>query len=173
MQHTLESGQIVFDPWYTTPEGREFMSQTDGGQWNFIWEARYNDGRVVRQFGEIEFHRAMTDETYVPPESLRISVDSLDRERVSQFILWPIALTRKHCPWFQRPIVAVLKPEQGKFFLNHWLTDYTPKTGYRLRRHVIGIRQVVGSEEIHSLVVVSPDGQITIAPDENISYEGE
>jgi len=115
----------------------------------------------------------MNDEVYVPPEALRISVDTLERELVSQFILYPIAMVRKRCPWFQRPIVTVLRPDKGKFFLNHWLTDYVPKTGYRLRRHVVGLRQVCGSEEIHSMVVISPDGQITITPDENTSYEGE
>jgi hypothetical protein len=173
VQHILETGQIVYDSWYASEKGRRFLAQTDGGQWMFLWEAKYKDGTVIRQFGEIEFHRAMMDETYIPPESLRRTVDDLEKEHVSQFLLHPIALTRSCAPWFQRPIVVNLRPERGEFFLNYWLTDYTPKTGYRLRRHAIGIRKVVGDQEFRSLIVISPSGQITICADDNQSFEGE
>jgi len=174
VQLQLETGQIIFgDAWYASPEGQHILAATDCGRYMFVWEALYGDGTKIRQFDTVPFTRAMTDESYVPPSDLRLSADCLDGMRVVQFNLYPIALVRKRCPWFQKPIEVRLKPSQGEFFLGYWLTDLTPKTGYTLCRHVIGLKQVLRIQELKTMVVLSPSGQITICSDDNQSFEGE
>jgi hypothetical protein len=165
----LPSGQAVFHDWYATEEGQKFMGATEGGMLMFMWEARYDDGRVVRQFDDVNFTRAMTDADFVPPESLRLSVDSLEKEHVSQFTLYPIAMTRSKSTWFQQPIDVYLDLKQGDRFISSWLTDYSPKAGYVLRRSVIGIER----NGTRLLTIISPSGRITICSNENQSFEGE
>lgn len=173
MKHVLESGQVVFDSWYATPEGQRFMARTNGGQTMFVWEAVYRSGMVVRQFPEIEFNQAINNRDYTPPDSERVSVNVLDKQQIVKFILYPTAVTRFQAPWFQRPISVELRPGKGEYFENYWLTDKTPATGYELRRHAIGMRKVVDGVEFRSLTVISPSGKITICADDNVSYEGE
>lgn len=173
MKHVLETGQVVFDSWYATPEGQRFMARTNGGQTMFTWEAVYSDGKIVRQFPEIEFNQAINNRDYTPPDEARVSVNTLDKNAVVKFNLYPSAVTRQHAPWFQRPVTVQLRPWKGEYFLNYWLTDRTPATGYELRRHVVGMRKVVEGVEFRSLTVISPSGKITICADDNVSYEGE
>jgi hypothetical protein len=165
----LPSGQVVFNDWYATEKGQWVMNATASGMLLFLWEARYDDGRVVRQFDDINWMRAMTDDGFVPSEDLRLSVDSLEKEHVSQFILHPIALTRKELSWFQRPIEIRLDLKKGDRFVSHWLTDFSPRTGYVLRRTVVGIER----EGVSVLMVISPSGSIVMCSNENQSYEGE
>lgn len=171
MKHVLETGQVVFDSWYATPEGQRFMAKTNGGQNMFLWEAVLIDGRIIRQYPEIEFNRIMNDADYIANDQERRSVVSLGPEKfnVVSFRLYPTALTRQGAPWFLRPISVELRPKQGEFFESYWLTDRTPATGYILRRHVIGMRK---GDQV-SLTVISPSGKITICSDDNVSYEGE
>lgn len=169
MSTTLLPGKIVGDSsWYRSEEGRRFLARTDNGLWMFVWEAVYTDSTVVRQFGDLEFHRALTDAAYTPPADGRISVDSLDKSKVTIFTLHPTAITREY--FFNvRPVVTLCRPDKGEQLLSYWLTDYIPATGYRLRRTVVGIQK--GGQRI--LAVISPSGQITICTDDNQSYEGE
>ena len=135
----------------------------------FVWEAKYDDGRVVRQFDDVNFTRAMTDADFVPSEDLRLSVDALEKEHVSQFTLYPIAMTRNRAPWFQQPISVYVDLEKGDRFVSAWLTDYTPKTGYVIRRSVIGIDR----NGTRLLTVISPSGRISVCSNDNQSFEGE
>jgi hypothetical protein len=165
----LPSGQAVFHDWYATAEGQWLMNATVNGMLMFVWEAKYDDGRVVRQFDDVNFTRAMTDVDFVPPEDLRLSVDSLEKEHVSQFTLYPIAMARSRAPWFQQPIEVQLDLKHGDRFVSFWLTDYSPKTGYIIRRSVIGIEK----DGIKHLIVISPSGRLTICSHDNYSFEGE
>ena len=175
-QFVLPTGQIVFsDAWYASDEGRYVFSVTDDGRYLFAWEATYKDRKIVRQFEDVAFTRAMTDEEYIPSDAPMLSVDALDKEQVVQFSLAPLAFTRKHCSWFQKPIIVQARPDKGEFFKAYWLTDQTPRTGYALRRHVVGIRHLSkdATEELHVLTVISPSGQITICASDDFSFEGE
>jgi len=166
---TLESGQIVFDPWYATDEARHILKATGDGMLLFTWKAVLRSGLEVAQFQFIEFLRALKDEQYVPPIGERISASELPKEEVSAFVLFPIAMTRKYCPWFQKPIVVTLDLEAGDRFIAHWLVDHTPKTDYKIHRHVVGIER----DGVKFSTVISPSGLITIVTNENQSYEGE
>lgn len=145
------------------------MQATAGGLLMFVWEAEYDDGRVVRQFDDVNFLRAMTDADFVPPEDLRLSVDTLEKEHVSQFTLLPIAMTRKRTPWFQQPIGVLLDLPRGDRFVNYWLTDFTPRTGYTIRRNVVGIQRNGAT----LLTIISPSGRISVCSNDNHSFEGE
>jgi hypothetical protein len=169
----LPSGQVVFNDWYATEKAKLVLATTNGGMMMFAWEACLEDGTVIRQFGDVVFSRAMTDEDFVPSEDSRLSVDTLAKERVSQFRLHPIAFVKKNCPWFQQPIVVRLNLKRDERLTSFWETDFTPTTGYTLRRTVIGLKSKVSGEEISTFVVLSPSGQITICGDTNQSFEGE
>lgn len=173
MKFILPSGQVVFHDWYATEKAQSLLSATNGGMMMFIWEATLEDGTVIRQFDDVNFSRAMTDEDFVPPEDSRLSVDALAKERVSQFRLHPIAFVKKNAPWFQQPIVVNLRLERDERLTSFWETDFSPRTGYTLRRTVVGLKRKVGDEEISTFVVISPSGQITICGDTNQSFEGE
>lgn len=170
---TLPSGQVVFNDWYATEKAKQLLARTNGGMLMFVWEAILEDGRVIRQFDDVNFSRAMTDEDFVPPEDSRLSVDALGKERVSQFRLHPIAFVKKNAPWFQQPIVVSLNLKRGERLTSFWETDFSPRTGYTLRRTVVCLKRTVGTEEISTFVVLSPSGQITICGDTNQSFEGE
>jgi hypothetical protein len=168
--------QTVFDPWYATEEAKHVLQVTDDGMFLFVWRAVLRSGLEVNQFQPIELSRALSDEQYVPPGELRISSSELPKEEVESFSLYPIAVTRKYCPWFQKPIVVKLDLEAGDRFISHWLVTHT--LGYhtaagvmdfRLRRHVVGIER----DGVYFSTVISPSGLITIVTDENQSYEGE
>jgi len=169
----LPSGQIVFNNWYSTEEGQRVISATNGGMLMFMWEAECSDGKVIRQFDDVNWMRAMTDEDFVPPENLRLSVDILGKELVSQFTLYPIAMIKKCTPWFQKPIVVRLNPSAGQRLTSFWETDYTPRTGYILRRTVVGIKHVFGGCEIPTYLVISPSGNMMMCGSTNQSFEGE
>lgn len=173
MKFTLPSGQVVFHDWYATEKAQQVLSRTNGGMMMFVWEAILEDGRVIRQFDDVNFSRAITDEDFVPPEDSRLSVDTLEKEHVSQFRLHPIAFIKKNAPWFQQPIVVNLRKGRDERLTSMWETDFTPRTGYSLRRTVLGMKRKVGNEEISMFVVLSPSGQITICSDTNQSFEGE
>jgi hypothetical protein len=166
---TLPDGQVVFHDWYNSQEGQWFMQATAGGLLMFVWEARYDDDRIVRQFDDVNWSRAMADADFVPSEDLRLSVDALEKEHVSQFTLFPIAMTRKRIPWFQQSLEVHLDLPRGDRFVSYWLTDYTPRTGYTMRRTVIGIER----DGIKLLTVISPSGKISVCSTDNISFEGE
>lgn len=172
-QFILPSGQVVFYDWYATEKAQQILAATNGGMLMFAWEAILEDGRVIRQFDDVIFSRAITDEDFVPPEDSRLSVDALGKERVSQFRLHPIAYVKKNCPWFQQPVVVSLRLARDERLTSLWETDFSPRTGYTLRRTVIGIKRKVGEEEVGTFVVLSPSGQITICSDTNQSFEGE
>lgn len=173
MKFILPSGQVVFHDWYASAKAQEILARTNGGMLMFTWEAVLEDGTVIRQYDDVTFTRSVTDEDFVPPEDSRLSVDALQRERVSQFRLHPIAYVKKNCPWFQQPLVVSLRLKRDERLTSFWETDYTPRTGYTLRRTVIGLKRTVGTEEVSTFVVVSPSGQITICGDTNQSFEGE
>lgn len=161
--------------WKTTPGAATFMDATDVNQLSFTWEALYQDGTTIRQFDDINFIRALQDEDFVPPQDQIVSTDRLDKKQVVEFLLYPIAFTRKRCPWYENVYRVILRPEQGERIICKWLTDFEPNSGYKVRRHVLGIAHVDAEENPTNKVflVLSPSGAVTITASEDVSFEGE
>lgn len=156
--------------WYDSPEGKNLLASTYDGRMLFIWEAKYDTGELVRQFDEVVFTRALTDENYMPPDDTRISVDSLDKSKVVQFSLYPVAMTRKLAPWFSQPVVVNLQPSKGEKLVNFWVVDEQFNPRRKMYRTVVGI-EVCGENKI--LTVICPSGKIVVTRSEDLSFEGE
>ncbi len=91
------------------------------------------------------------------------SVEFLDKEQVKAFHLVPMCSSVP-------PVTVKLDLEDGERFISYWLVDYNINTGTKLYRHVVGIQQKDGFK---TLMVVSPNGKITLCTDDNQSYAGE
>jgi hypothetical protein len=167
----LPDGRELFSDsdWYSTEAGNHFLGATDRGRFAFLWEAVYSSGSVIRQYNDVVFTRALTDDTYCPPDEGRVSVEELSKDQVVLFRLIPTALTRRLVPWFPKPIELHVDPAKGEQFVSYWLMDYRPRTNFRLCRHVIGLR----IQEAKMVMVISPSGQFVLCADDNQSYEGE
>jgi len=160
------------NPWYSTREGQQFLLATDYGKFIFVWEAIYEDGKPVRQFDEFAFQRALSDPTFVPPDATRLSIDMLDKERIVEFRLHPIAYARAFMPCFQKPIIVKLDPKKGERLVSNWLVDEVPTLHWKLYRTVVGVQR--GNDgEPPTLVVISPSGSVMICRDTNQNFEGE
>lgn len=151
--------------WYLSND-RNLLA-TDYGRLLFMWEATYNSGEIFRQYDEVTFYRALTDETFIPSVDRIISTRDLDKERVREFCLYPIAFTRSRFPWFQRQYRVILPG--GYHFIFQWETDVNMTTGQTIRRTTIGIQ---GFRE-RFFFMISPSGALTISPTVDISHEGE
>ena len=147
----------------------ELLQRTDFGRQMFTWSALYADRSLHLQYPEVFFYRTLTDSEFVPPTSEIVSVDRLDKEQVVEFTLYPIAITRKICPYFSRDIRTVINLQKGERLQTNWCTDYNANSQELLRRQVVGIRR--GDNLV--LTVFSPTGGITIATTEDVSFDGE
>jgi hypothetical protein len=162
---------MMSNPWYASPEGSDFMRRTLDGMFMFIWEAVDNEGTIYRQFDDIVFKRALSDPDYIVPEHLRATVDSLPKDKVVRFVLWPTALTKKvHAGRFNFAHVDI-DLSKGERFISYWLTDQVifpvPRV---LRRTVIG---KIFPDGRKTLCVISPSGATLLCDNDNQSYEGE
>lgn len=156
--------------WYESPEGSALMVATLGGKFIFMWEAVLGDGSVLRQFDDFAFQRALIDDEFVPPDNIRLSTDIIPRDKVVEFRLLPIAMTRKLTQHFQQPIVLKLDPEKYSL-IARWLVDHDVRSGRKVYRHVIGFTPRDGG--LDELTVISPSGKIVQTSTEDLSYEGE
>jgi hypothetical protein len=162
---------MMSNPWYASAEGSDYMRRTLDGMFMFVWEAEDTEGYVYRQFDDITFHRALHDPDYIVPEDLRASVDSLSKDKIVRFSLWPTALTRKvHIGKFDLAHVDI-DLSKGERFISYWLTDQivfpVPKI---VRKTVIGKIFQDGTKQ---LLVISPSGATLLCNNDNQSYEGE
>lgn len=182
IEQVTKNAETNIRNWYQSEDARFVMSATDKGKQLFTWEGFYQDGAVIRQYDEVAFYRALTDVDYVPDQARLVSTGALDKKKTVKFILHPIALTRKHCPWFPHPYTVSVRPEVGERLLAFWEVDYRPRDGFKLFRHAIGIQLVDpkvvldnGDEKeiSRSVLVFSPSGSITLAGTTNVSFEGE
>lgn len=154
--------------WYGG-EGSNFLDATDGGRLAFTWEATYSDGVKLRQYDDITFFRALADNTFIPSLDRLISTDKIDRSKVREFVLLPIAYTLSKCPRIGRSFRVVIYPEQGQKLVANWCTDVNMTTGKVVRRHVIGMEQ----EDSKTLFIISPSGTMVLAASDDVSFEGE
>lgn len=175
VRESLNTTQLVTLLWYQTSAGKEYLAATNNGQLSFVWEAVYDDGTLYHQYDEITFLRCLKDSSFNPPSEDIVSTERLDKKRVVKFSLIPTAFTSLHCPWFQRPYSVVLRPHLGERLLAYWSTDWRPQTNYTLRRQVIGIQKVNPDEiEVTRVIfVISPSGLMTMATNDNVSFETE
>ncbi len=166
--------EIRFEDWYDSEQGKFVLSATDRGRLLFAWEATYRTGETVRQYDDVTFVRAMTDDQFVMPEATRISVDSLNKAEIVQFGLYPTALTRRVAPWFSQPFIIKPQLTLGEQFVQYWLVDEQMNSQTRARvkfyRHVLGIQMKDGNKV---LTVICPSGKVIVTSDDNTSYEGE
>ena len=164
----LTKEKMEVERWYAG-EGIEFLDATDGGRLAFTWEATYRDGAKFRQYDDITFFRALTDNSFIPSIDRIVSTDKIDRSRVVEFVLIPIAYTLWKCPRIGRSFRVAVDPMQGEKLIANWCTDVNTTTGKVIRRHVIGIEQ----EDGRVLFIVSPSGTMVLATNDDISFEGE
>ena len=156
--------------WYSSPEGKFFLDATNRNQLAFTWEGCYQDGTIFRQYDDVTFLRALRDSQFVPSVDQITSTEILDKARVVEYNLYPIAFTRKFCPWYQSPYRLVIHPEKGERLVACWLTDFRREDGFRVRRHLAGIKYEDGRK---LLLILSPSGSMVLAGTENISFDGE
>lgn len=163
--------------WYKSRACQLLLASTDAGRLMFIWEARLSDGGIIRQFEDHTWELLMSNSLMFPPTDLKLSTDIIPRDKVIQFTLFPTALTKASCPWFNQEglcfnqFVDPLKEE----LLAYWLVDH----------HILGgpgtphiVRQVLGvrNRETHErkLTVICPSGIVVESlPNDDQSYEGE
>lgn len=159
---------------YKTAEGVELMDKTNEGMFTFVWEAEDVEGAVVRQFDEVAFQMALRDDEFVLPIDplLRLSVDTLDRERIRKFKLLATALAKRLNPSLPSEMFVEPNLEDGERFKFYWLVDHTVETGRKIFRTVIGVEHLIGEHHL-DLIVISPSGKSQICHDDNCSFEGE
>jgi len=153
--------------WYID-DGDKVMNDTDGGRMLYAWKAIYEDGTCARQYDEITFMRALNDALYVPPIDRIISISTVDQDRVRELILYPIAYALRHCPRAST-VRVVVNPKKGEKLLVYWCTDVNVTTGHTIRRQVVGIER----DGQKLLFVLSPSGTMTLATNDDVSFDGE
>ena len=146
------------------------LQATDGGRTLYAWEAFHSDGSIVRQYDEITFFRALSDSSFAPPIDRIISISKIYPEKLKEFFLWPTAFALNNSPKLSKvPIRLVINPAKGEKLICQWCTDINITTGGELRRQVVGIEK-----DGHKVMfVISPSGVMTMATNDDISFEGE
>jgi hypothetical protein len=136
----------------------------------FMWRAVYDSGDIFYQYDPITFYRALTDPKFIPSTDRIISTKGLDRSKVVEFSLYPIAYISSKCPYFQRSYRVVIRPDKGEYFIYQWSVDVNMTTGQKVIRTMIGIQN---GFEVPTYFAISPSGALAIAQTENLSFEGE
>lgn len=165
-----------WNPWYRSLDCKILMDSTDSGRLMFIWEAKLSDGSVIRQFEDHTWDLLLSNPTVAIPSHLRLSTDIIPRDKVVQFTLVPIALTKKYCPWFDQEGFVFSRPidPEQEDLLAYWLVDDHVSEGPgipQLARQVVGVLNRLTNKR--ELQIISPSGAVMTADNDNQSYEGE
>jgi hypothetical protein len=157
--------------WYKSPEAIELLNKTEKGRFVYIWKAFYDDGTIVRQFPEEQFDKYLNE--LIPiSDADRVPVDKLDVRKVKELVLIPTGICRTYAPWLN-PVRLVVDIEAGEKFISFWCVDRDMFSGREIARHVVGISKPVNGSQAKFFVTISPSGNVTVATNENLSYEGE
>src|SRR5208283_136873 len=119
IQRELSKEKAETANWYAG-DGCGFLEATDAGRLAFTWEAVYDNGGRFRQYDDVTFSRALSDKSFIPSIDRIVSTDRIDRERVKEFFLIPIAYTVSACPRIGRSFRVVVK--KGENLIAHWCT---------------------------------------------------
>lgn len=159
--------------WFKTETGVAFLKATFQGKFAYLWVAVLSDGTEVKQFPDEAFDKLINDPD-VNGESLepqRVSVDRLDVKKVKELYLFPSAAAKKFV--HLEPVRLIINIEAGEKFVSYWLTDWNPDTGVYFTRHVVGISKLVNGKQAKFFAIIGPTGRVTIATDDNQSFDGE
>ena len=135
-----EAKQGVFNKQLVGMRTDLLLGKTEEGKFSHTWEADYLDGKTVRQFDDITFVRALRDPHFTPIGLPYISTDAIERPRLKEFRLHPIALTRFVTPWHQTVFRIRPRYHLGEQLVARWEVDFSVVSQKRLYRHTIGIR---------------------------------
>jgi hypothetical protein len=143
----------------------------------FTWCAKLSDGAELRQFEDHIWDLLMSNPDIPIPHGLNISTDSIPRDKVVQFTIFPIALTKRICPWFSQEGLCYnqfVDPDKEDL-LAYWLVDDYIIGGpgvSHIARQVLGVRDRETGKR--NLTVVSPTGVIWGDLDkDDLSFEEE
>lgn len=167
----------MFNSWYESGAAKALLGSTDDGRLMFTWVAKLDDGGEIRQFEDHIWDLIMSNPDIPVPSSIKLSTDVIPRDKVVQFTIFPIAMAKRSCPWFNQEGLCFnqfVDPAKEEL-LAYWLVDHHvvggPGISY-IARQVLGVRNRETGKR--NLTVICPTGCIHSNLDnDDQSYEGE